>query len=149
MPVNTWSCFSFGKTRGMLKLHLFFQLGRSLRRWKKRVSGNRQSLYYGRIMAGNSVRILFILNAKFDVPETLTFKIKPFFLLVPHSYFLYCFQFVCLQPKVRINFTWPIALFITTGEHSGWSKHTNFHLDTNAPILLRVPGYTDSKTSTT
>mmetsp|Transcript_19020 Transcript_19020/g.35510 ORF Transcript_19020/g.35510 Transcript_19020/m.35510 type:complete len:569 (-) Transcript_19020:105-1811(-) len=29
------------------------------------------------------------------------------------------------------------------GEHGGWAKSMNFHLDTSAPIILRVPGLTD------
>ena len=28
------------------------------------------------------------------------------------------------------------------GEHSGWSKHSNFDIDTRVPLLVRVPGLT-------
>jgi iduronate 2-sulfatase len=29
------------------------------------------------------------------------------------------------------------------GQHGAWAKHTNFHCDTNTPVMLRVPGLTD------
>lgn len=29
------------------------------------------------------------------------------------------------------------------GQHGAWAKHTNFHDDTNTPVMLRVPGVTD------
>lgn len=29
------------------------------------------------------------------------------------------------------------------GQHGAWAKHTNFHHDTNTPLMLRVPGLTD------
>ena len=30
------------------------------------------------------------------------------------------------------------------GEHGEWSKHTNFEITTHAPLMLRIPGVTDS-----
>jgi len=30
------------------------------------------------------------------------------------------------------------------GEHGEWCKHTNFELATRTPMMLRVPGLTDS-----
>ena len=30
------------------------------------------------------------------------------------------------------------------GEHNEWSKHTNFEITTHAPLMIRVPGKTDS-----
>ena len=30
------------------------------------------------------------------------------------------------------------------GEHGGWTKHTNFELSTHAPMIIHIPGMTDS-----
>ena len=34
------------------------------------------------------------------------------------------------------------------GEHGEWDKHTNFALNTHAPLMFRVPGLTTSTTTT-
>ena len=34
------------------------------------------------------------------------------------------------------------------GEHGLWDKHTNFDIDTHAPVMFRVPGLTDGGIST-
>lgn len=34
------------------------------------------------------------------------------------------------------------------GEHGGWSKHTNFEIDTRAPLIFRVPGQQPAGTKT-
>lgn len=34
------------------------------------------------------------------------------------------------------------------GEHGLWDKHTNFDIDTHAPVMFRVPGLTDGGVST-
>ena len=33
------------------------------------------------------------------------------------------------------------------GDHSSWSKHTNFECDTHVPLIVRVPGKTQGKSS--
>lgn len=34
------------------------------------------------------------------------------------------------------------------GEHGLWDKHTNFDIDTHAPVMFRVPGLTDGGVTT-
>ena len=38
----------------------------------------------------------------------------------------------------------PIHVFRQLGEHGEWAKHTNFGIATNAPMMIHVPGVTDT-----
>lgn len=44
-----------------------------------------------------------------------------------------------------LGFQWnvQIMVFVLSGEHAEWCKHTNFELATHAPLLIHIPGQTD------